>query len=86
METGDKTAEHHEMAAVQEGNRTLAADDIDWCITQIDSVCEWHVVNFYPVILNCCHHVVATHLGHQVEAYSLSSVEIRSLTCSVKQR
>jgi hypothetical protein len=28
METGDKTAEHLEMAAGKEGNRTLAADDI----------------------------------------------------------
>jgi len=32
METGDKTVEHLEMAAVKESNRTLAADDIDWCV------------------------------------------------------
>jgi hypothetical protein len=34
METGDKTAERLEMAAVKEGNRTLVADDIDWCVFQ----------------------------------------------------
>ena len=85
METGDKTAEHLEMAAVKEGKRTLAAD-IDWCGSQIDCLCEWHVVNFYPVILNCRHHVVASKIGHQGELYSLSSVEIFLSTCSVTQR
>ena len=40
METGDKTAERLEMAAVKEGNRTLAVDDIDWCVSQIDCLCE----------------------------------------------
>jgi len=67
METGDKTVERLEMAAVKEGNHTLAADDIDWCVSQIDCHREWHVVNFYPVILNCCHCVVASQIGHQVE-------------------
>jgi len=46
METGDKVAERVEMAAVKEGNRTLAADHIDWCVSQIDCLCKWHVVNF----------------------------------------
>jgi hypothetical protein len=49
METGDNSAEHMEMAAVNEGNRTLAADDIDWCVSQINFLCEWHVVNIHPV-------------------------------------
>jgi hypothetical protein len=40
METGDKTAEHVEMATVKEANRTLAADDIDWYVSQIDCLCK----------------------------------------------
>jgi hypothetical protein len=36
MEISDKTAERLEMAAVKEGNRTLAAEDMDWCVSQID--------------------------------------------------
>jgi len=72
------------MAAVMEGNRTLEADDIDWCVSQMDCLCEWHVVNFYLVILNCCHCIDASQTGHQVEPYSLSSVEILSSTCSVQ--
>jgi len=39
METGGETAERMEMAAVKEGNLTLAADDIDWCVSQIDCLC-----------------------------------------------
>ena len=86
METGDKTAERLEMAAVKEGNRTIVADDIDWCVFQVDCLCEWDVMNFYLVILNYRHPIVASPKGHQVEPYSLSSVEILSSTCSVKQR
>ena len=74
------------MAAVKVGNHTLVADDMDWCVSQIDGLCEWHVVNFYPVILNCCHCIVASQIGHQVEPHSLSSVAILSSTFSVKQR
>jgi hypothetical protein len=59
MGTGDNNAERLEMAAVKEGNLNLAADDIDCCVSQIDSLCEWHVVKYYPVILNCRHCVVA---------------------------
>jgi hypothetical protein len=85
METGDKTAERLEMAAVKEGNHTLGADDIDWCVFQIDCLCEWHIVNFYLVILTCRRCVVASQIGHQMEPYSLSSVEILLSTWSVKQ-
>ena len=66
METGDETVEYLEMAAVKEDNSSLAADDIDWCVAQIDYLCEWHVVNIYPVILNSHHRVVASQIGHQV--------------------
>jgi hypothetical protein len=86
METGDKTAVRLEMAAVKEGNRTLAADIIDWCVSHIHCLYVWHVVNFYPVIVNCRHHVVATQIGHQVEPYLMSLVEILSSTCSGKDR
>ena len=40
METGDKTVERLEMAAVKEGNRTHAVDDINSCVSQIDCQCE----------------------------------------------
>jgi hypothetical protein len=86
METDDKTAEWLEMAAVMQGNRTLAADDIDSCVSKIDGLSKWHGANIYPVILNCCHRVVASLVCHVVEPYSLSLVEILWLTCSVKQR
>jgi len=69
METGDKTAESLEMAAVKEDNHTLAADDIASCVSQSDCLWEWHVVNFYPVILNCRHLVGASQISHQVESY-----------------
>jgi len=86
METGDKTAERIEMAAVKQGNRTIVADNIEWCVPQIDCLCKWHVMNFCPVILNCHCCVVASQIGHQVEPYSLCLVEILSSTCSVEQR
>jgi hypothetical protein len=40
METGDTTVERLEMAAVKDGNRTLAVLDIHWCVSQIDCRCE----------------------------------------------
>jgi len=87
METVDKTVERQEMATLKEGNRTLAvAVDNDWSVSHIDCLCEWHVVNFYPVILDYHHHIVAGQIGHQVEPYPLSSVEIHSSTLSVIQR
>jgi hypothetical protein len=86
MGTSDTTAEHLEMAAVKKGNRTLAVDDIDWCVSQIDSLCKWHIVNLCPVILICCHRIVESQIGPKVELYLLSSVEILSSTCPVRQR
>ena len=38
MENCNQTVEHWGMAAVKEGNHTHAADDIDWCVSQIDSL------------------------------------------------
>jgi hypothetical protein len=86
METGDKTVECLEIAAVKEGNCTLAANDIDWSVSQIHCLSVCHVVNLYLVIQNCGHPVVGSQIGLHVEPYSLSSVKILSSTCSVKPR
>jgi len=85
MENGDKTAERLEMAAVKEGNHTHVAVDIAWRISQIDYLWPWQVVYHYSVILNCCHSAVARQIGHPVEPYSLSLVEIPLLTWSVNK-
>jgi len=83
METSDKTAERLEMAAVKVGNHTLAAEDIDQCVSQIDCRCLWQFMNHYPKILNCRYCIVAPQFGHHVEPCTLSSVEILSSTCSL---
>jgi hypothetical protein len=85
MENGDKNAERLEMAAAKEGNHTHVAVDIDWCVPQIDCLCQWQVVYHYPEILNCHHGADASHIGHPVEPYSLTLVEIPSLTWSVNK-
>jgi hypothetical protein len=82
---GDKTAERVEMAAVKEGNYTHAAVDIDLCASQIDCLCQWQVVYHYQVIQNCRHGAVVSQIGHPVELYSLSLVEIPSSTWSVNK-
>ena len=66
-ETADKTAERLEMTAVMEGNGTLAADDNDSSVSQIDCLREWHVMNCYPVSLHCRQWVVASQIGHRLE-------------------
>jgi len=85
MKNGDKTTVRLEMTAVKEGNNTYVADDIHWHVSQIDCHCQWHFVNHYPRILNCCHGAVARKIGHPVEPYLLSSVEILLLTCSANK-
>ena len=59
METAGKPAERQEMATVKECKCTLVAEDIDYCVSQIDCLCEWLLVNVYLVNLNCRHRVVA---------------------------
>jgi hypothetical protein len=61
---GDKTAERLEMAAVKEGNHTHAAVDIDWHASQMECLYRWQFVHHYPVILNCRHGDVGSHIGH----------------------
>jgi len=85
MENGDKTAERLEMAAVKEGNHTHAVVDIGWRVSQIGGLCQWQVVSHYPRILNGRPGAVASQIGHLVEPYSLSLVEILSSTWSVNQ-
>jgi hypothetical protein len=85
MENGDKAAERLAMAAVKEGNPTHAAVDIDWRASQIDCLCWWQVLYHYLVILNCRHGAVASQIGHPVEPYWLSLVEIPSSTWSVNK-
>jgi len=83
MESADKTAEHWEMAAVKKGNHTHAAVDIEWFVSQIDCLCQF--VNYVPMVLNCLHGFVACRIGHPVEPYLLSSMDIHSSTCSVNK-
>jgi hypothetical protein len=85
MENGDKTAERLERAAEKEGNRTHVAVDIDCRVSQIDSLCEWQVMNHYRVILNCRHSTVGSQTGHPVEPYSLCLLVIPSSTWSVNK-
>ena len=83
METGDTTVECQEMDAVKEGNHTLAADDIDQCVSRNDCLCLLQFVNHYPEILKCDHVVGVSQIGFPAEPHSMCSVEIHSLTCSL---
>jgi len=85
MEHCDKTAERLEMAALKEGNHTHVAVDIDWRVSWIGCHCQWYFGNHHPRILHYRHGAVASQIGHPLEPYSLSLVEIRSSTCSVNK-
>ena len=63
------TVEHMEIAAGKEGNYTDAADHIDWCVSQIDCLYQWQIVNNFPRILNYYHSTFASHSDHPVESY-----------------
>jgi len=76
MENSDKTAECLEIAAVKLRNHTLVADDIHWCVCQIQCLCQWQFLNYYPMIWNCYNECVARQISHPVEVDSLSSVKI----------
>jgi hypothetical protein len=80
MEDADNTVEHLEMAAVEVGNLTHAADGIDCFLSTIGCLSQWQFVNNFATILNCIHGHVACHIGYLVEQYSLCSGEICSLT------
>jgi hypothetical protein len=83
MESADKTAERLEMAAVKTGNHAHMAVDNDWFASQIDCLCQWQFVNCFPIILNCLYCIIECQIGHLDEPCLLSSVEIRSSSCSV---
>ena len=80
MESADRTAERLEMTAVKVGNHSLAADDIDWFVSHIDHLCLWQFMKYCLMLQNSLPGVVACQIGHPVESYSLSAVEIRLLT------
>jgi len=68
MESANISAERLEMAAVQAGNHTHAADDIDWFVSQIDCLCQWQFLNYLPMmILNCLQGIVVCQIGHPEE-------------------
>jgi len=56
----DKTTRHPEMATVDAGNHTHLADDIDWSLSPINSLCPCQNMNQYPMILNCRCAIVAS--------------------------
>jgi len=51
MDDGDKTAERMDKAARMVDKHTIAADVIDWCISQLNCLSHWHWLNYYPMIL-----------------------------------
>jgi len=76
------TEERLEMAVVMASYHAHAADDIHWCVSQIDCLSQWQVVNNYLRILIGYHSIVASQIDHLVEPCSLSLVEIHLSTCS----
>jgi len=80
MEKGEKSEECNNMGAVNECDHTHAANDINWCVFRIDCQYQWRLMNYYLMNLNCHHGIVASQIGHQVEPYLLSSLEIHSWT------
>jgi len=83
MESVDKNEEHLEMAAAKPGNYTHVVNDIDWLISHIDCLCQWQLVNSFPIILNCRHGIVACQVGLTVKQWSLTLVEVCASTCAV---
>ena len=80
MECADKTAEHMEMVAVKAGNHTHVADDIDWCVSEMECLGQWQFVNYFLMILKCLHSIVACQIDHLDQPCLLTLVEIHSST------
>jgi len=74
------------MPAVKEDKHTHMADDIVWCVFQIDSLCQWQFMTNYLMIINCHQAIVVSQIGHPVVSCSLSLVEIHSSTGSVNNK
>ena len=83
MENVDKPVKCLGMSAVKAGNHIHASDDIDCFVSQIDCLCQSQFMTHFLMILNYLQSAVACQIGQLLEPYSLSSVEIRSSTCSV---
>jgi hypothetical protein len=71
------------MAAVKQGDHTHAVDDIHWHVSQNDCRSQLQVVYYDPQNLKCRHSAVVSQIGHPVEPYLLSLVEIPLSTWSV---
>jgi len=67
MQNSDKAVELLEMAAVKTGNHTLAVDDINWCVPQINCHCQWQFMSHCPSILNCHQGIMASQIANAVD-------------------
>jgi len=67
MENNDKTTKHLEMAAVKADHHPHVADDIDWCVSQIDFFLLVAVGEQLSKILNCPQGIIASHIGRLME-------------------
>ena len=85
MESADETTKRLEIDALKAGNHTHPGHDTDWFVSPTDCLCQWHFVNYFPMILNCLQGIVVSQTGHPEEPYLLSLVEIYSSTCSASK-
>jgi hypothetical protein len=61
---------------VKVGNYTHAMDDIDWFVSQTYWFCQWQLVNYFLMIVNCLYSADACQIGQMEEQDLLASVEI----------
>ena len=85
MESAVETAEPLEMAAVKVGNNRNMADDTELHVSWIHSCLQGQFIKYFPMIQICLNGIVPCQIGFPEKPYSLSLVEIESLTCSVNQ-
>jgi len=83
MDHGDETEEQLKITAVNQINYTPVAENIDWCVSQVDCHCQWLFLNYLPMNPNCHLSVVPGEVDNPVGACLLSSVNIYSSTCCV---
>jgi hypothetical protein len=56
---------------------------MEWLISHINCLCQWQLVNYFPMMLNDLYGIVACQIGLTVKQWSLSLVEICASTCAV---
>jgi hypothetical protein len=64
MANSDQTTEHLEMALVKINHYTLAANDIDWCVSESNCLCLWKFWKIDLIILKGGHSVFVSQIGH----------------------